>query len=326
MPSIFPDPGNVGNAMTSPGSTSAPALGVQMLGKTADGTPAYKPLPLIAGGASMSIAGAVTQSGSWTVAGTGNFTVVNGGTFAVQAAQSGTWNITNISGTISLPTGAATASGVSALQVAQGSSTSGQSGYLSQAAVTTAAPTYSTTQTSPLSLDTAGNLRVLSTTSSTSPPTNLTLTESRVRSGQAYIVSTGPQNLSSILGGNFNILLSNPTGSGKTCYVYNLVTESTAAVMVFATAIAIPTTGLPTTAITPNNIAFTGGSAVTTFKWNVSATAMGGGTTFATIGAPPNVREIKNLYKIPAGVSIGILVAFGATTVTANFTCYFWEE
>lgn len=39
----------------------------------------------------------------------GALTVDNGGTFAVQAAQSGTWNVTNISGTVSLPTGAATA-------------------------------------------------------------------------------------------------------------------------------------------------------------------------------------------------------------------------
>lgn len=38
-----------------------------------------------------------------------SITVDNGGTFAVQAAQSGTWNITNVSGTVSLPTGAATA-------------------------------------------------------------------------------------------------------------------------------------------------------------------------------------------------------------------------
>lgn len=37
-----------------------------------------------------------------------SITVDNGGTFAVQAAQSGTWNITNVSGTISLPTGAST--------------------------------------------------------------------------------------------------------------------------------------------------------------------------------------------------------------------------
>src|SRR5687768_8585333 len=35
--------------------------------------------------------------------------VTNAGTFATQAAQSGAWNITNVSGTVSLPTGAATA-------------------------------------------------------------------------------------------------------------------------------------------------------------------------------------------------------------------------
>lgn len=39
----------------------------------------------------------------------GAITVDNGGTFAVQAAQSGTWNVTNVSGTVSLPTGASTA-------------------------------------------------------------------------------------------------------------------------------------------------------------------------------------------------------------------------
>lgn len=37
-----------------------------------------------------------------------NATVVGTGTFTVQAQESGTWNITNISGTVSLPTGAAT--------------------------------------------------------------------------------------------------------------------------------------------------------------------------------------------------------------------------
>ena len=65
----------------------------------------------------------VSQSGTWTVgisasqsiavtqgtASSLNATVVGTGTFAVQAAQSGTWNITNVSGTVSLPTGAATA-------------------------------------------------------------------------------------------------------------------------------------------------------------------------------------------------------------------------
>lgn len=82
-----------------------------------------------------------TQSGTWTVqpgntanttawlvtgAGgtfpvTGTFfqatqPVSNAGTFAVQAAQSGTWNVTNVSGTVSLPTGASTEATLSTLQ------------------------------------------------------------------------------------------------------------------------------------------------------------------------------------------------------------------
>lgn len=48
----------------------------------------------------------------------GSHAVTNAGTFAVQAAQSGTWNITNISGTVSLPTGAATAAKQPALGTA----------------------------------------------------------------------------------------------------------------------------------------------------------------------------------------------------------------
>lgn len=59
-----------------------------------------------------------------------------------------------------LPTGAATEVTLAKLPVAQGSTTSAQSGALMQGAVTTAAPTYTTAQTSPLSLDTAGNLRI----------------------------------------------------------------------------------------------------------------------------------------------------------------------
>lgn len=92
----------------------------------------------------------------------------------VAATQSGTWNITNISGTVSLPTGASTAAlqttGNTSLAtiatnttnttVAQGSATSGQPGQLVQGAVTTGAPAYTTAQTSPLSLTTAGGLRI----------------------------------------------------------------------------------------------------------------------------------------------------------------------
>ena len=63
---------------------------------------------------------AVTDnSGSLTVDdGSGSLTVDNSGTFAVQAAQSGTWSVTNVSGTVSLPTGAATAAKQPALGTA----------------------------------------------------------------------------------------------------------------------------------------------------------------------------------------------------------------
>ena len=63
-------------------------------------------------------------SGTLTV---GSHAVTNAGTFAVQATQSGTWNITNVSGTVSLPTGASTETTLSALnsKVPSGLSTAG---------------------------------------------------------------------------------------------------------------------------------------------------------------------------------------------------------
>lgn len=69
-------------------------------------------------------------------------------------------SLTNISGTISLPTGAATQATLALIPVAQASTTAGESGPLVQGAVTTAAPTYTTGQTDPLSLTTSGALRV----------------------------------------------------------------------------------------------------------------------------------------------------------------------
>jgi len=56
------------------------------------------------------------------------------------------------------------------IPVTQGSTTSGQSGELVQGAVTTAAPTYTTGQTSPLSLTTGGSLRVTTTATGVQDP------------------------------------------------------------------------------------------------------------------------------------------------------------
>jgi hypothetical protein len=85
-------------------------------------------------------------------------------------AQQGTWTVTvsgtsTISGTVTANIGTtgglALDTSVSGILVAQGSTTSGEKGPLIQGAVTTSAPSYTTAQSNPLSLDTAGNLRTL---------------------------------------------------------------------------------------------------------------------------------------------------------------------
>lgn len=102
--------------------------------------------------------------------------VTNSGTFAVQntaATPAGTNVIGHVivdtapttavtAATLPLPTGAATAA-LQPTNAAIGSTTSGQTGHLEMGAVTTGAPTYTTAQTAPLSLDTAGNLRAVIT-------------------------------------------------------------------------------------------------------------------------------------------------------------------
>src|SRR5579863_1259641 len=61
---------------------------------------------------------------------------------------------------------------------AQGSTTSGENNVLTAGATTTAAPTYTTATTNPLSLDTAGNLRTISGTGSTTAVTgNVTVVQ-----------------------------------------------------------------------------------------------------------------------------------------------------
>lgn len=87
----------------------------------------------------------VTQSGIWT---TGRTWTLASGTDSVAAVQSGAWSVS----VSNFP--------ADADALAQGSTTSGQLGSLTMGAVTTAAPSYTTAQTSPLSLTTAGALRV----------------------------------------------------------------------------------------------------------------------------------------------------------------------
>src|SRR5690348_17195236 len=82
---------------------------------------------------------------------------------AIPALQSGSWTVTvngTVTANIGTTNGLALDSSINGILLSQASTTSGQKGPLVQGAVTTGAPTYTTGQTSPLSLTTAGALRV----------------------------------------------------------------------------------------------------------------------------------------------------------------------
>ena len=99
---------------------------------------------------------AVTQSTSpWVVSLTS--TTITG---TVAVTQSGSWTVTANAGTNLNTSALALDTSVNGLLLAQGSTTSGEKGPLMQGAVTTGSPSYTTAQTSPLSLTLAGALRV----------------------------------------------------------------------------------------------------------------------------------------------------------------------
>jgi hypothetical protein len=145
-----------------------------------------------------------------------NATIVGTGTLAVQLTGA-TNNVNNISGTVSLPTGAATAAN-QPTNAAQGSTTSGQTGTLTLGAVSTSAPSYTNAQSSPHSLTTAGALRV--DASATTQPVSGTVTQANtpvgsaaINTGQASVTSTAAVAVAARTG---------VAGTGRiTCTLYN---------------------------------------------------------------------------------------------------------
>lgn len=133
------------------------------------------------------------------------------------------------------------------LEQAQGSTTSGQVGPLIQAAVTTAAPVYTTAKTSPLSQDTAGNLRVLDarlptalgqTTMSASLPVNIASDQTKVPVAPQAISSGGAtqtvktnvnatvQNVKVSAGTLYGLLLTNTTAAAAFVQVFDVTSGS----------------------------------------------------------------------------------------------------
>jgi hypothetical protein len=199
------------SASVSSSATSAPSstqgspttgqLGTMVQGAVTTGTPTYitgqtSPLSLDTAGnlrTSTSIA-ANSSVNVNQIAGTA--TSVNNG-----AVDAGTQRVTIASDS------------TGNLGVGQGSTTSGEIGPLIQGAVTTGAPTYTTGQTSPLSLDTTGNLR---TTASIAA--NSSVNVNQVAGSAVSTVATGVQEvgISDSTGNSFlsaaNAL--NSTGTG----------------------------------------------------------------------------------------------------------------
>lgn len=167
------------------GSTTSGQDGALVQGAVTTAAPTYttaqtSPLSLTTAGAlrvdasatTQPISGTLsaTQSGTWTVGfsfGAGVELIDSGGTNKASISSGGALKVDGsavtqpVSGTVTANAGTGTlAVSAGALQLAQASTTSGQTGPLVQGAVTTGSPAYTTAQTSPLSLTTGGALRV----------------------------------------------------------------------------------------------------------------------------------------------------------------------
>ena len=289
-----------------------------------------------------SINGTTTLAGNGTTgAGSIRVTIASDNTaFSVNAVESGTWNINNVSGTISLPTGAATSS-LQPTNAAQGSSTSGQTGPMVQGAVTTAAPTYTTAQTSPLSLDTAGNLRVVGTGiaqgSTTSGQTGSLVLGAVTTSAPTYTTAQSSP-LSLDTAGNLRVNVVAGGGSGGTSIAD--AGTFTAGTTVFTPMGGQFTSGGATACVTGHAcwVGMTAARAVLTDMSSVNGTATltGNGTTGAgsqrvtiasdntafTVNAAQsgtwNITNVSGTVSLPTGAATSALQA--TATDAATFT------
>jgi hypothetical protein len=115
-----------------------------------------------AAGATLDSAAGTANSQALTIQGNASGIAVPTSLTSLPALAAGSntiGSINNISGAVSLPIGAATSAN-QPTNTAQASATIGQTGNLNMGAVTTSSPSYASGQTDPLSLTTAGALRV----------------------------------------------------------------------------------------------------------------------------------------------------------------------
>lgn len=148
----------------------------------------------------------VNASGQLAIAGP----VTNAGTFAVQAAQSGTWNVTNVSGTVSLPTGASTA----AKQPALGTAGTASTDVLTVQGIASMTPFL----TNPGTIGTWG---LVASTQNSSTPTNGHLVEGQFNTTPTTITSGNVSPLQLDDAGNLLVNIKAGAGSGGTAITDN---------------------------------------------------------------------------------------------------------
>lgn len=178
---------------------------------------------------------ATTQPVSGTItanAGTGSFTVAQGTAANLNATVVGT-----VTANIGTTNGLALDTSVNGLLLAQGSTTSGEKGVLIQGAVTTSSPTYTTAQTSPLSLTTAGAVRIDGT--ATTQPISGTVTAN---------AGTGSFTVVQATAANLNATITGTVAATQSGTWTNTVTQATASNL-NATIIGTGTAGSPSAGI-----------------------------------------------------------------------------
>jgi hypothetical protein len=316
VPGFVPIQPGVGPLFTSSnpahvsGSFSASLSGFQPSSSTAVGTPFSAQTTVTAGSTQSLPSGTVvvaTNAGATNTAycqlgptaSTSSQPIApNGGWFAftvgsatqITCVTATSTTTVNTYGGAGLPTGTGGGGGGGSSGVAQGSTTSGQTGSLTQGAVTTLAPSYTTAQTSPLSLDTSGNLRV-----------NIQASVSAAATGSA--VPSGASYVGAVSGG------ATPTAGGL---LTGIIQADHSAPISISTA----TTTQLVAASGSTNIYVTGWDVISSGADNFqleygTGTNCGTGTTALTglynLAAQAGVARGGNLgvvYKLPAGAAL----------------------
>lgn len=205
-----------------------------------------------------------------------------------------------------------------ALQLGQGSTTAGQTGPLVQGAVTSAAPSYTNGQTDPLSLTTAGALRVDG--SATTQPVSGTVTAN--------------QGTAAALAGHWPVQVTDgtntlPTGDAPARKIYTALTDGTNTAAVDGTgALKVTFSGSPTSVFRVDFGAGTSGStntAVTTKTYYELIQASNASTDFKhTAGTKIKLHKlIASMFKSKMSdewdVEVGTVLATTGTNVTIGW-------